>query len=429
MIACPIEREGMPMGTKTEIPVTEPSVQLTQSDLLRLEGYRWDMTGFVRKQEMSSASGSITQREAENVFQLDPAPAKPEDLSSFIIATKEERDLRYVSFFLHHYETAMNKQIRRFLLSNGMANQPERFLDMKLSCMEVILKKFQDYDPEKNAAFTTYLSKFLRDAMLACRMQEEAWSLSSLSVYKGVRLMAAVYAQSHENSEIALESFMQRTHCTPETAKQYLKMARGIRARENEFLVNEDGEETEDEILIDNSWHYSELIWDGIRSSAIQDAFWKLRHRDQQLLERRNAICMQCRRVGHPSQRQSYEQLSALIQASTDKGAEKAYNSSVKKFETKLIERSAVRLVKLKCISKTMGEEKIANATYWYQADCDGEWGDLYLDFEKRKGEIRKLADWDTTISHIYAYEAIRYLFRCFKDKLPEQATVPFDVG
>ena len=82
MIACPIEREGMPMGTKTEIPVTEPSVQLTQSDLLRLEGYRWDMTGFVRKQEMSSASGSITQREAENVFQLDPAPAKPEDLSS-----------------------------------------------------------------------------------------------------------------------------------------------------------------------------------------------------------------------------------------------------------------------------------------------------------------------------------------------------------
>lgn len=101
----------------------------------------------------------------------------------------------------------------------------------------------------------------------------------------------------------------------------------------------------------------------------------------------------------------------------------------MKKFEKKLIERGAVRLVRLKCISKTMGEEKIANATYQYQADCDGEWGELYLDFEKHKGEIRKLADWDTTISHIYAYEAIRYLFRCFIDKLPEQATIPFDVG
>lgn len=327
------------------------------------------------------------------------------------------------------YEPAMNKQIRRFLLSNGLANQPERFLDMKLACMEVILKKFPDFDPENNAAFTTYLSKFFRDAILACRMQEEAWSLSSLSVYKGVRLMAAVDAQSHENSDAAFESFMQRTHCTLETAKQYLKLARGIRARQNEFLINEDGEETEDEILIDNSWNYSELIWDGIRSSAIQGAFWKPRHRDQQLLERRNAICMQCRRVGHPSQRQSYVQLSALIQASKDKGTEKAYNNAVKKFEKMLIERGAVRLVKLKCISKTMGEEKIANATYQYQADCDGEWGELYLDFKKHKGEIRKLADWDTMISHIYAYEAIRYLFRCFKDKLPEQATVPFDVG
>lgn len=222
------------MGGKTEIPTAEPSVQLTQSDLLRLAGYRWDMTGFVQKQEMGSASGSITQREAEHVFQLDPAPAKPEDLSRFIIAARENRDLRYISFFLHHYETAMNKQIRRFLLSNGMANQPERFLDMKLACMEVILKKFPDYDPEKNAAFTTYLGKFLRDAMLACRMQEEAWSLSSLSVYKGVRLMAAVYAQSHENTDAALESFMQRTHCTLETAKQYLKAARGIRTRQKD---------------------------------------------------------------------------------------------------------------------------------------------------------------------------------------------------
>lgn len=111
--------------------------------------------------------------------------------------------------------------------------------------------------------------------------------------------MASVYAQSHENTDAALEPFMQRTHCIPETAKQYLKTARGIRARQNEFFINEDGEETEDEFLIDNSWNYSELIWDGIRSSAIQDAFWKLRHRDQQLLERRNAICMQCRRVGH----------------------------------------------------------------------------------------------------------------------------------
>ena len=137
---------------------------------------------------------------------------------------KENRDLRYISFFLHHYEPAMNKQIRRFLLSNCMANQPERFLDMKLACMEVLLKKFPDYDSEKNAAFTTYLSKFLRDAMLACRMQEEAWSLSSLSVYKGVRLMAAVYAQSHENSDAALESFMQRTHCTLETAKPKIRV-------------------------------------------------------------------------------------------------------------------------------------------------------------------------------------------------------------
>ena len=44
-------------------------------------------------------------------------------------------------------------------------------------------------------------------------------------------------------------------------------------------------------------------------------------------------------------------------------------------------------------------EQKIAAAVYLYQADNDGEWGELRFDFENGTAEIVKLADWDTTKS------------------------------
>jgi len=51
--------------------------------------------------------------------------------------------------------------------------------------------------------------------------------------------------------------------------------------------------------------------------------------------------------------------------------------------ETIRIKSKAVRLVRLKCIGRTMGSEKIVSAVYRYQADCDGEWGEIHLDFKQ----------------------------------------------
>jgi hypothetical protein len=49
-----------------------------------------------------------------------------------------------------------------------------------------------------------------------------------------------------------------------------------------------------------------------------------------------------------------------------------------------------------RCTSKTQKyyQKKIATAIYLYQADCDGEWGEIYFDFVNRTTEIQKLAEW-----------------------------------
>ena len=72
-------------------------------------------------------------------------------------------------------------------------------------------------------------------------------------------------------------------------------------------------------------------------------------------------------------------------------------------------------------------QKKIAAAIYEYQADCDGEWGEISLDFEKGTAEIIRLADWDTMRTNRYANRAIAYLLNCEDDKLPKETMMAFE--
>lgn len=60
--------------------------------------------------------------------------------------------------------------------------------------------------------------------------------------------------------------------------------------------------------------------------------------------------------------------------------------------------------------SVTRKKKEIATAVYLYQADYDGEWGEIYFDFVSRTMEIRQLAEWDCMISKVFAKKAIEYL-------------------
>ena len=74
-----------------------------------------------------------------------------------------------------------------------------------------------------------------------------------------------------------------------------------------------------------------------------------------------------------------------------------------------------------------MLRQKKAAATYLYQADCDGEWGEIQFDFEEKTAKIIQLADWDLMISQPFAKYAISYLLNCQREKLPKETVISFD--
>ena len=393
-----------------------------------LDGYTWDMTGYIRKHGYQVQEKGITTWEADRIFQLDPAPPEME-LNDYILAAIGKKELRYFSFFLHHYEWMLNERVYEFRCRDGYDRyDPERVVDMKMACMEAILKRLPQYDPNKGAAFTTYIYHFVEDALLSFRLREEAWSLSSLAVYKKVRF--AAWMQDTDKKEDHAAAFAVENNCTTALAADYLKTAWEFRRKKPFYISHQD--EDDEKTSADASYDrisFVASIWRGMQAEAVRRAFEKLDYREQMLLEKRNAVCMTCGHVGPLHERAAFEDMAVMFEGSTASGAERAYRRAVEHLTMLLFWDGAIRAMRLRQKSKTVHKKKITAAAYEYQADCDGEWGEICFDFETGTAVIVRLADWDTMGSKVFAKRAIRFLLNVNRERLPKETTIAFPLS
>ena len=387
------------------------------------------MGGLFSKYPFQADARGLTMFEVSHIYQLTPEPPVMECVNDYIVAAIEQDDLRYFSYFLHHTEPRLNGRVKSFLLREGLDRyDPERFLDYKQNCVLAMLECLKTYDPDKGAEFLTYAHHFIGNALLDCRMKEESGSFSSLDEYKNVRGIAWLYNQSG-NGKKAAAQYAEQEGCSEETAEQYLAVARFNRSQVPFYATvqDEDAEETGEDVTRDDSWDYTAILWNGIQAEAVQTAFEKLSYREQRLLEERNAVCMTCGRVSPLSWRRTFEDLAVMFEGSSASGAERAYRRAVEKLAVLLVEAGALHAIRLRQKSKTSRKKKIAAAVYEYQADCDGEWGEIQFDFENGTAEIVRLADWDTIVTNIFAKRAIEFLLGCGAEKLPKETLIAFE--
>ena len=350
---------------------------------------------------------------------------------TYITQAVQEKNLRYLSYFLHAYEHSLNAKVYFFLRRNGMDTyDPVQFLDMKLALQEVILKKLPSFDPSRGAKFLTYMYEFIEDALISFRLRQECWTIDSLDIYKGIRRMAAIYNANGGDAQKAMEIFCKETSCKPKTASEYLEQAVGIRARQTELLIDrdEDEEAVIEEVIPDAMGDLCYEISKQWRAKAVQDSLSKLSWRDQTMIQARNAICWNCGGMQPMAERYSYKDISVqLMNGSSDGGAEKAYNTALTCFTSQLAEDNVIRVVDMVRVEPERVKKKNAAATYRYQADCDGEWGEIQFDFEKRKEEILRLADWDTSRTKLYAKRVIDRILRTGGNDLPKKERIVFE--
>ena len=371
----------------------------------------------------------LTMFEVAHVYQLTPPPPELYTVNEYIVAAQTWHNLRFFAFFLHHIEPRLNGRIRNFLLREGLDRyDPERFLDYKQNCVLAMLECLESYDPYKGAEFLTYAHHAIGNALIQCRMMEESGSFSSLDEYKRVRGIAWLYNETGKSKGEVVSEYAKKEGCSDETAEQYLTVARLNRSQVSLYVTaqDEDGEETGEDVTRDDSWDYTAILWNGIQAEAVRATFEKLTYREQRLLEERNAICMTCGRVSPISERKSFEELAVMFEGSTASGAERAYRRAVEKLTVLLVEADALHAVRLKRKSVKRIKKKIAAAVYEYQADSDGEWGEIQFDFVSGTAEIVRLAEWDTMVSKMFAEQAIKYIRACDIEHPPQKLLFAF---
>ena len=371
----------------------------------------------------------LTMFEVTHVYQLTPPPPELYTVNEYIVATQTWHDLRFFSYFLHHIEPLLNGRVRNFLLREGLDRcDPERFLNYKQNCVLAILECLESYDPYKGAEFLTYAHHTIGNALIQCRMMEESGSFSSLDEYKRVRGIAWLYNEAGKPKGEVVSEYAKKEGCSEETAEQYLTMAQLNRGQVSLYITaqDEDGEETGEDVTRDDCWDYAVTLWNGVQAEAVHAAFEKLTYREQRLLEDRNAICMTCGRVSPLSERKTFEELAVMFEGSTASGAERAYRRAVEKLTVLLVEAGALHAVRLKRKSVKRIKKKIAAAVYEYQADCDGERGEIQFNFENGTAEIVRLAEWDTMVSKMFAGQVMKHIRACDTGNLPKKSLLAF---
>ena len=195
---------------------------------------------------------------------------------------------------------------------------------------------------------------------------------------------------------------MEKTGCTKKTAEDYLTAARKNRGnvsiydtilRESSKEFNEDfdadtNEDAGEDLSRDAGGAYSAMLWDSSWGGAVRRAHNKLDYRSQILIERHMAVCMDCRCVLPIRRRPTWEDLATMFEGSTAGGSERAYKKAVQKLTQLLIEDGLFHTIVLKRKRQKKRKEKIVAATYLYQADSDGEWGEIQFDFENKTAQI-----------------------------------------
>mgnify|MGYP000000745812 FL=1 len=137
---------------------------------------------------------------------------------------------------------------------------------------------------------------------------------------------------------------------------------------------------------------------------------------------------MTCGRVSALSAQSTFEDLAVDFEGTTASGAERFYRRTLDKLRLKLLESGVIHTATLKQTECRKRNKKIAAAVYLYQADNDGEWGELRFDFATGTAEIVRLAEWDTVKSNVFARTAIRYIQSLLEVRLLKEAVVPFEM-
>ena len=309
----------------------------------------------------------------------------------YIIRAIQKNDKRWVLFFLHRFEAYFNRRIVGFVRRNGVMIPSDMLTEMKAACREEVLFRYESFDVSKGSSFLAYIDPFIKDAVLnVCRKNEE-WSSSSLSDYKRVRTMGAIYNACGRIPTEAVKRYCEQYGVTEETAWNMLDAARRLE-NSGKLCFNDP----------QLDYDFLGTLSNGIRIEEFVPAFRRLPYNEQILLEACNCVCMGCYSVFPEGKHPTYKDLAEKGENSDPETSSRQYKKAVNDLIYELTDDGVIGCV-LICLKHADEEQAI----YSYEPDNGGHVGEIIINRVNGDFEITVFPEKDAGNSTWQMEEAI----------------------
>ena len=289
------------------------------------------------------------------MYRLDPAPPKL-PAQEYIVRYLTEKEEKYLAWYLHDQEPALNKLAQAACERYAMA---AHFADIKQAAACGILAALQKYDPAAGAPFAAFQKRYIQDGIDDyIRTAQSGVVTMTADTYPVLRRIMAIY---HLNGDDCSDSRIQRiadeTGMGEKSVRKYIAIGTLNECRVDFYRqYDEDGEETAEDISVDTTSQPDKLYFRSVLYAALYEAYDSLTYREQHTVAKHLGFCDTCWSVREavlingeieyrPIKPMTFEEISHSASRRSDKASERTYNRALKKMKEHIH-----RNEKIKCL-------------------------------------------------------------------------------
>ena len=280
------------------------------------------------------------------MYRLDPAPPKL-PAQEYIVRYLTENEDKYLAWYLHDQEPALNKLVQAACERYAMA---EHFADIKQAAVCGILTALQKYDSAVGAPFVAFQKRYIQDSIDDyIRTAQSGVITMTVDTYPVLRRIMAIYRQSGDDcSDSNIQQIASEVNMDVKSVRKYIAIGT-LNERRVEFYrqYDEDGEETGEGIAVDTTSQPDKLYFRAMLYDALHQAYDSLTYREQRTIAKHLGFCDTCWSVKkvvlingeieyRPIKPMTFEEISHSASRKSDKASERTYNNALEKMRKAL---------------------------------------------------------------------------------------------
>ena len=280
------------------------------------------------------------------MYRLDPAPPKL-PTQEYIVRYLTENEDKYLAWYLHDQEPALNKLVQAACERYAMA---EHFADIKQAAVCGILTALQKYDSAVGAPFVAFQKRYIQDSIDDyIRTAQSGVITMTVDTYPVLRRIMAIYRQSGDDcSDSNIQKIASEVNMDVKSVRKYIAIGT-LNERRVDFYrqYDEDGEETGEGIAVDTTSQPDKLYFRAMLYDALHQAYDSLTYREQRTIAKHLGFCDTCWSVKkvvlingeieyRPIKPMTFEKISHSASRKSDKASERTYNNALEKMRKAL---------------------------------------------------------------------------------------------